>query len=215
MSEEEISQAEAKRAQIVQANKAKRVQEDEGKVSEEAAIIPEPVAKKDKKDIAPIIKLTEQESILFDIIRSKTQDQSATGHPGVDLLLADLSPSFKSLREFKGVLGSLKKKAIIDYDQTNLTLCTIGEQMCNGTLPYKQKAKHEQNFFRKTRVVVEIEGKKLEKSAYVRTLLRKSKNITCSELNILLAAAGYAKLYHSELQRCKEQLGIVTDKKKD
>jgi hypothetical protein len=208
MSEEEISQAEAKRAQIVQSNKDKRVQEDQSKVNEDVVVVPEPAAKKDKKELTPIIKLTEQESILFEKIKELHDPKNNK---------QIFHNIFTSLREYKGVLGSLRKKNIISYDndQNTLSISETGLQMLDGTLPYKQKTKHEQNFFRKTRVVVEIEGKKLEKSAYVRTLLRKNKNITCSELNILLAAAGYAKLYHSELQRCKEQLGIVTDKKKD
>lgn len=216
MSEDEINQAEVKRAGIVAENKQKRQQQEQQATAGEEQVQEEVLTtKKEKKEQVAIIKLTAQESVLFEKIKLKVQDLSHSGHSGQDLLLADLSGSFESLREFKGVLGSLKKKTIINYSDDQLTLCPIGEQMIAGTLLYKQKAKHEQNFFRKTRVVVEIDGKQLEKSAYVRMLLRKNKNTTCSELNVLLSAVGYAKLYHSELQRCKEQLGIVTDKKKD
>lgn len=168
----------------------------------------EKIVEQQKAPTQPIMKLTQQEFKLFEIIKVQCEGDNWT---------QPFNNPFESLREFKGVLGSLKKKNILSYsnDTLHFTLTNVGIQMIKDQLIYKQKNKHEQNFFKKARKTIVIDGKELEKSAYVRMLLRKNNNTSCSELNETLAKVGFSKLYHSELQRCKAQLGIVTDKNKD
>ena len=163
-----------------------------------------------KEPAVPMMKLTEQEFTLFEAIKKIYKGRKEASPT---ILLSKLSGKFTNLREFKGVLGSLMKKEIISYTKDDLLLENTAMQMILGTLAYKQKAKNEQNFFKKERITVEIDGKKHEKSSFVRMRLRKSNDLTCVELNVELAELGFGKLYHSELQRCKDQLGIVTVKK--
>jgi hypothetical protein len=178
------------------------------------------VSKKAAKEIvSPIMKLTKQEFELFELIKDKRTEREQAKVTKIDLIdFKNFEPQiahFSSLREFKGVLGSLAKKGLVSYTQGSLSVLKAAKEMINGKMPYKQKDKNEQNFFRKVRVKIEIAGKPLEKSAYVRALLRKNTSLTFIELNKSLETAGFSKLYHSELQRCKRQIGLDTSKSKD
>lgn len=172
-----------------------------------------------KETTAPIMKLTKQEFELFELIKSKRSEQEDSGNAKFGLIdFKNFEPQiahFSSLREFKGVLGSLAKKGLVSYTQNSLTVLKAAKDMISGKMPYKQKDKNEQNFFKKVRVKIEIAGKPLEKSAYVRALLRKNASLTFVELNQSLETAGFSKLYHSELQRCKGQIGLDTSKSKE
>lgn len=176
----------------------------------EKKITDEVKRKEDKPAAEPVIKLTAQEFPLFERIRKSYLKLKTDTIEISKFLKKD-----ESVREFKGVLGSLMKKGIVSYTATELTIQQLGLDMIFGNMIYKQKAKNEQNFFTKKRVVINVDGKDYEKSAYVRALLRKNNKITCAELNVKLAEVGFSQLYHSELQRCKNQLGIVTVKDED
>lgn len=158
----------------------------------------------------PIVKLTAQEFPLFEQIKKAYKK---TGNATMEYTLID--KKYENYREFKGILGSLMKKGIVSYDQDGFTVEKLGLEMIEGQIAYKEKAKNEQNFFKTKRLVIKVEGKEYEKSAFVRMRLRKNNNLTCIELNKELAELGFGKLYHSELQRCKDQLGIVTVKEQD
>lgn len=166
--------------------------------------------KSSKKIETPIIKLTAQEFPLF-----KKIEKVYKKNKDVTIKYNAIDKGYESYREFKGVLGSLMKKGIVTYTKETITILELGLDMIEGRMQYKQKAKNEQNYFRNQRLVVEVKGKKFEKSAYVRSQLKKNPHLTCNELNIMLSELGYGKLYHSELQRCKNQLGIVTVKDED
>lgn len=208
MTEEEIKQAEERQKAVREDAKLRKqfpanVEGSEEFIEANEVIeVKAPKAKKEKQPEQPIVKLTEQEFKLFEKIKKNSD-------------LAKLQKSYESLREFKGVLGSLGKKQILSYTETTLTILKLGQDMIDGKMPYKKKAKHEQNFFKKQRLVIDIDGKPREKSAYVRMLLQKNNQISCAEINEKLTEIGFPKLYHSELQRCKQQLGIQTIKDLD
>lgn len=218
MTPQELQQAEERLEKTKAANKQKAAYSIEDQTTKPSVVVELTKGKSSKKaevkevvekqPAQPIMKLTKQESILFELIKEQCKN---------DVWVHLFNNPFQSLREYKGILGSLKKKGIISYDNDSHEICVqnTGIQMIKGQLPYKEKTKHEQNFFKKARVTIVIEGKELEKSAYVRMLLRKNNHISCAELNETLTKVGFSKLYHSELQRCKSQLGIVSEKNKD
>lgn len=183
---------------------AEKLSDAEDKIADEIK------TEEEKPAAEPVIKLTAQEFPLF-----KQIEKIYKKNESAEIEIALLTKKVENIREFKGVLGSLMKKRILTYEGEKMTLLDLGLEMINGTMQYKQKAKNEQNYFVNKRVVVNIDGKDYEKSAYVRFLLRKENKLTCSEINIKLAEVGFSKLYHSELQRCKNQLGIVTVKDED
>lgn len=156
----------------------------------------------------PIMKLTNEEFLLFEKIKLIVKENLNDKFQIKEIISKD-----ENLKKIKGVLGSLRKKEIIKYNEEIFWINqSIGEEMINGKLPYKRKEKHETNFFRNQRITKEVDGKIYEKSAYVRKLLRDNKRITYKEISEELEKIGFPKLYHSELQRCKAQLGIIKEK---
>lgn len=205
----ELDARKAKNQEKIEAEKTAEQPKEEKKPKTTAT---EKKAKSAKVEEDPMIKLTAQEFQLFEEIKRRAKDKGKSFAQDV----LHENGEYASLREFKGILSSLRKKDIIEYEGDQpVKLTTLGSDMVKGKMQYKEKAKNERNFFKKERLMKEINGKSMDKSAYVRSLLRKNKNITYGELKEALNAAGFPKLYHSELQRCREQLGIQTVKSED
>lgn len=200
--EEQVFDAEKEMVKEVKAMILKDVNVEE-KEEEVVEIKKEKKKKKAKKEKEnPIIKLTKNEFKLFEGFRSQLNLQQLIG-------------LFDNRKQFKGVLGSLVKKKILTECFENIEIGPVGQQIISNELPYKEKVGYERNFFTKKRVLIEIDGKSFEKSAYVRHLLKKNKHLTCSEADQILSSKGFPKLYYSEFKRCKDQLGIVKIKDLD
>lgn len=214
MSDEQIVEAEDRHNKVVEQNKAKSTIE-----SVETQIDPIVTKKvkttKEKKPIdTPTIKLTPQEFKMFELITAQVIVDNPQLKQSI-IAQSDLAEQIAlgSLREFKGILSSLRKKSVVTYITDNdVELTQLSIDMINGTMPYREKNKNERNFFKKERLTQIINDKEVDKSSYVRGLLRKNKNISYAEIKEALEKAGYPKLYHSELQRCRVQLGIEVKK---
>lgn len=63
------------------------------------------------------------------------------------------------------------------------------------------------------RIYVAADGKEFTKSALMRRLIRLKNDIKPKELNEQLIDAGFEKAYHSEIQRCRQQMGVFLNKK--
>lgn len=212
MTEEEKKDAVDKLEKKKSKNKAEVKEEKKEAKSKKGEKVDQ--VKKDKKVEDPTIKLTTQEFQLFEDIKRRNLENSKA--KTFDQAVLHEDGKFESLREFKGVLSSLRKKDIVHYEgDSAVELTALGKDMIKGKMSYKEKSKNERNFFKKERLTKDVDGKEMDKSSYVRALLRKNKNITYSELKDKLTQVGFPKLYHSELQRCREQLGIQSTKTED
>lgn len=154
-----------------------------------------------KKEKELVIILTELEYIMFErfiFLKKESVEHNA---------FEDLFPSNK---KYKGVLGSLTKKNILIKDEDLVRIGDLGKQMISNQIGWRKKIGYERNCFSKPRKLVEVDGKKYEKSSYIRHLLKKNNNLNCKETNNILQKLGFSKLYYSEYKRCKDQLGIVS-----
>lgn len=219
MTESELAAAEDRHNKVVEANKAKSTIES---VETQTDIVPEKKVKttkektvKEKKpEDTPSVKLTGQEFKMFELITAQVVvDNPQLGQSVITQANLAEQIALGSLREFKGILSSLRKKQVVTYVGDNdIELTQLSVDMINGIMPYREKNKNERNFFKKERLTKMINDKEVDKSSYVRGLLRKNKNISYAEIKEALEKEGYPKLYHSELQRCRVQLGIEVKK---
>ena len=63
------------------------------------------------------------------------------------------------------------------------------------------------------KIYIDQNGKEMTKSDLMRRLIRLKHSIKPKELNDQLIDAGFSKAYHSEIQRCREQMGVVAPSK--
>lgn len=63
------------------------------------------------------------------------------------------------------------------------------------------------------KVYIDEKGVSLTKSGLMRRLIRTKHSIKPKELNDQLIDAGFSKAYHSEIQRCREQMGVIAPSK--
>lgn len=71
----------------------------------------------------------------------------------------------------------------------------------------KKSGKHEKKLY------TDEKGKELTKSDLMRRLIRLKHSIKPKELNDQLIDAGFEKAYHSEIQRCRQQMGVTSEVK--
>jgi len=71
----------------------------------------------------------------------------------------------------------------------------------------KKSGKHEKKLY------TDENGKEMTKSDLMRRLIRLKHSIKPKELNDQLIAAGFEKAYHSEIQRCRQQMGVTPEVK--
>lgn len=71
----------------------------------------------------------------------------------------------------------------------------------------KKTGKHEKKLY------TDPAGKELTKSDLMRRLIRLKNTIKPKELNEQLIDAGFEKAYHSEIQRCRQQMGVTPEVK--
>lgn len=79
--------------------------------------------------------------------------------------------------------------------------------------PTPTKAKKKTGSKKVKKLFTDETGKELTKSMLMRRLIRTNNDIKPKELNEKLIEAGFTKAYHSEIQRCRKQYGIVPGKK--
>jgi len=71
----------------------------------------------------------------------------------------------------------------------------------------KKSSKHEKKIY------TDANGKEMTKSDLMRRLIRLKNNIKPKELNEQLIDAGFEKAYYSEIQRCRQQMGVTPEAK--
>lgn len=71
----------------------------------------------------------------------------------------------------------------------------------------KKSSKHEKKIY------TDQNGKEMTKSDLMRRLIRLKHSIKPKELNEQLIDAGFEKAYHSEIQRCRQQMGVTPEVK--
>lgn len=231
MTEQEIEEAESRQAQIIADNKKKAADKKQADVTAKDSDNSEKQSKakstkskattttdstteqSQKEQETPSIKLTAHEFKLFELFKVLIGDDITLTNKGASQEALAEQMELNSLREFKGILSSLRKKDVVAYlDDQDVMLTQLSVDMLTGKMDYREKDKNERNFFKNERLTQTIDGKSVDKSSYVRSLLRKNKHTTYGELKEALEKAGYPKLYHSELQRCRMQLGIEIKK---
>lgn len=87
---------------------------------------------------------------------------------------------------------------------TDLPIKSIKEKKAKAT---KKSSKHEKKLY------TDENGKEMTKSDLMRRLIRLKNNIKPKELNEQLMDAGFEKAYHSEIQRCRQQMGVTPEVK--
>lgn len=78
--------------------------------------------------------------------------------------------------------------------------------------PVKKVPKEKKLPKREKKMYKDENGKELTKSMLMRRLVRKTVDLKPKELNEELKRCGFTKAYHSEIQRCRKQMGIKPSK---
>lgn len=160
------------------------------------------VNKTEKKETQKeaVLKLTEFEFSLFEAIKKADRESFYSHERFLDM--------FETRKQYKGVIGSLSKKKLVLDSREGFSVTEKGLEVMENKHLYRKKVGYEKNDFAKKRVMVNVDGKMFEKSAYVRHLLKKDKYLCCKRADEILQSLGFSKLYYSEFKRCREQLGL-------